>query len=317
MLRFPSQRVVHRNFSLLAGWNALAGGQLMLNVVHPPLPTTPVSTLRNLAYVAFAMAAASLITRRRGGGSFAFDVAWGVSLALICVVVLVSASGQGQLMAGLYLLLLCLIAASQMRTGELRSALAAAVMVYVVCLRANPLLDSFGYGLFSSVVIVVTTLLVSHLVLSLRQQAMHDQLTGALNRRGLELLAANVHSQDARNATVSSCLAIDLDDFKPYNDAHGHAAGDARLAACVRDWRAALRATDLIARIGGDEFVVLLSGTPAAEAAPLLARMRDANDVAWTVGVSEWTYAEEFAEALKRADIALYQGKALRPPPYG
>ncbi|MFX1680762.1 diguanylate cyclase [Mitsuaria sp. CC2] len=83
-----------------------------------------------------------------------------------------------------------------------------------------------------------------------------DQLTGLANRRSLERRARELAGQPI------SVLVFDLDDFKPVNDRHGHAAGDAVLRAVGQRLRAQCRDGDVAARVGGDEFVLLLAGAP-------------------------------------------------------
>lgn len=94
----------------------------------------------------------------------------------------------------------------------------------------------------------------------LAHMAKHDPLTGLANRRGLdELLERALAAADPPRATVA-VLFIDLDGFKPINDVHGHEVGDQLLAALGRRLRALVRECDVIARIGGDEFIVVLCG---------------------------------------------------------
>jgi diguanylate cyclase (GGDEF)-like protein/PAS domain S-box-containing protein len=100
----------------------------------------------------------------------------------------------------------------------------------------------------------------------LRRLADEDPLTGLPNRRGLEASIRLALDMCARHALAGSLLIIDLDGFKQVNDTHGHAIGDAALAAVAQSLRRRLRATDLLARVGGDEFAVLLRATTGAPA---------------------------------------------------
>jgi diguanylate cyclase (GGDEF)-like protein len=102
-----------------------------------------------------------------------------------------------------------------------------------------------------------------------------DPLTGCLNRRGLDAAAAAELGRVGRFGIPLALMIIDLDDFKGYNDTNGHVAGDQLLSWFAARIAATLRTTDVLARIGGDEFVVLVSGADAVSAKPLAARIRE------------------------------------------
>ncbi|MEA2154488.1 MAG: hypothetical protein QOE11_628 [Solirubrobacteraceae bacterium] len=104
----------------------------------------------------------------------------------------------------------------------------------------------------------------------LRREADEDPLTGLPNRRHLEESIRLTLSMSHRHGFAGSVLVLDLDGFKEINDTHGHAVGDAALAAVAQALSRRLRSTDLLARIGGDEFAVLLRVT-GGEAARTLA----------------------------------------------
>ncbi len=111
---------------------------------------------------------------------------------------------------------------------------------------------------------------------SLERQAHLDPLTGALNRRGL---ARRLRAEMARSLQTGSTLAaifVDLDDFKAVNEALGHAGGDRVLTAVAARLRAATRQGDALARVGGDEFVVLLRGVGPASLGSVAERLRAA-----------------------------------------
>lgn len=109
-------------------------------------------------------------------------------------------------------------------------------------------------------------------VATLTYEASHDALTGLANRVGLAGHLADLVERDER----FSLLFVDLDDFKAVNDTHGHRAGDRVLVAVAARLRAAVRAGDLVARVGGDEFVLVCRSTldPDAETALLVGRVR-------------------------------------------
>jgi diguanylate cyclase (GGDEF)-like protein len=144
----------------------------------------------------------------------------------------------------------------------------------------------------------------------LRRAAAEDPLTGAANRRSLEVVLAAelpVHGEAQR-----AVLMVDLDDFKTYNDAYGHAAGDLVLKEAVAAWRTALREGDLLARYGGEEFCIVLRGCTPDEVATIAERIRALTPGSATVSVGSACARpdEQSAELLMRADRALYRAKA-------
>jgi len=93
-----------------------------------------------------------------------------------------------------------------------------------------------------------------------QEDALSDTLTGLLNRRGFETMGQQMLAHAAKARLSAACLMIDLDDFKPINDTFGHAAGDRVLETAAKLLKSNVSAGDLVARIGGDEFVILVLG---------------------------------------------------------
>lgn len=153
--------------------------------------------------------------------------------------------------------------------------------------------------------------------------ATRDGLTGALNRRAFMERAAERHTLARRYGRGFSVLMIDADHFKAVNDTHGHDAGDAVLKALVASIQAMLRETDIMGRMGGEEFAAALPETDAEGARVVAERVREAvaetrithgaATLAFTVSIGVATCTGDCAETmdtlLKQADQALYAAK--------
>jgi diguanylate cyclase (GGDEF)-like protein/putative nucleotidyltransferase with HDIG domain len=142
-----------------------------------------------------------------------------------------------------------------------------------------------------------------------RVQAATDALTGLINHGALHTRMREEISRARRQGTTLACLLIDLDDFKAVNDEHGHQAGDEQLRLVAAALRDELRDHDLIARYGGDEFVVLLPGADAAGGRAVAERIAGAAPMACSIGVAHWREPLSADELLERADRALLLAK--------
>ena len=156
-----------------------------------------------------------------------------------------------------------------------------------------------------------------------RELATRDELTGLINRRAMLDLMALEHSRSLRSGRPLLLAQLDIDHFKPINDQHGHATGDRALQAFAGTVRASLRDSDVLARWGGEEFVLMLTDTSAEHARELLERIRQAVqalEIAHSAGSLQLTVSIGLAQhlpgdtvehTLERADQALYRAKAL------
>lgn len=143
--------------------------------------------------------------------------------------------------------------------------------------------------------------------------ALTDPLTGLANRRGLDAALARTLASARRHGHSVSCLVIDVDHFKRVNDTRGHAAGDRVLCTLAEVIRAECRESDIPARTGGDEFVVILPHAGPAEAAAVAARLRARFPAqpTLTIGCATSTPDRPLAAAdlISAADAAMYTGK--------
>lgn len=173
---------------------------------------------------------------------------------------------------------------------------------------------------FGVICIGIVTLLIlsSDLARELRTQAWTDTLTGLLNRRGFECRVEEMKLGDADHPTV--VVLADLDRFKAINDTLGHAAGDAVLRRFAKQLTAALEPGEVAARIGGEEFVLLMPNVPTEDGLARVEAIRRAvpatlqdlvgiDHITASFGVAILRRGERLADTLARADCALYRSK--------
>jgi diguanylate cyclase (GGDEF)-like protein/PAS domain S-box-containing protein len=157
----------------------------------------------------------------------------------------------------------------------------------------------------------------------IRHHAEHDALTGLANRRRFYEELEERLSRSDRGSSGLAVLVVDLDRFKPINDAYGHTTGDSVLCEVASRLKAVVRKGDTVARLGGDEFAIITesNGSPAEAAGRLAARIIAAvgkpvmagdvaAEVGASIGISQHPTDGQSAEALLHAaDVAMYRGK--------
>lgn len=153
------------------------------------------------------------------------------------------------------------------------------------------------------------------------EQVREDQLTGSLNRRGLEDAYEREAARADRRAMPLCIALLDLDNFKVLNDTYGHFAGDEALIHLVRIVKDTLRPTDVIARFGGEEFLILLPETKIEDATHTMMRVQRAltkhffmykNEqilITFSAGVAQRRPGEDQEAVTNRADAAMYRAK--------
>jgi diguanylate cyclase (GGDEF)-like protein/PAS domain S-box-containing protein len=145
----------------------------------------------------------------------------------------------------------------------------------------------------------------------LERSTVTDTLTGLLNRRGWDTEVTRLQQHADRTGTPFTLALVDLDHFKQFNDTRGHLAGDEALRSFAERCRSALRAVDVMARWGGEEFTVALQGTSGGSARVAIERLRACapEGLTCSVGFVEMTLGDSVPAGLLLADEALYEAK--------
>jgi diguanylate cyclase (GGDEF)-like protein len=245
---------------------------------------------------------------------------WGIdaslagSAVLLGAAVLITVHASVQVFNGLGMILLGVFAAHALPLARVLVFLAVSAGAFAAGVAIGGVLEAGWIAAGVVVMLVFSTLHVWFLVDRLREASLTDPLTGALNRHGLAVRAPGVHAVAHRAGEPTVVGLIDLDAFKEVNDRLGHAAGDALLVELVRAWSSGLRRGDQLARVGGDEFVLVLPecDEPAAEA--LLARLRAVSPCAWTAGIVRWEVDQDVFDVVRAADAAMYRRKRAAGP---
>ena len=233
--------------------------------------------------------------------------------------------------------LLMMMCMNLMGAGGLRLFIAGMVLMVVSCLvtlqltgitvafRSAPLEWWFSLPviviyplLFAWVSYQTATKLAEH-KRRLQVMSMRDGMTGVYNRRHWEILLRNEFDNCRRYHRDATLLIIDIDHFKSINDTWGHDVGDEAIIALTRQLQMTLRGSDVIGRFGGDEFAVIMCGTPADNAIAAMSRVHERLNalrlpcapqviLRISVGVAPLTtQIGHYREWLKSADMALYK----------
>jgi diguanylate cyclase (GGDEF)-like protein len=291
----------------------LAGGSLacLLGATFPLSPDTPVPLSYTCAALAAALAALLWLVGDALGRP-ALNVVVILGVLGISVIVASAATAQGATLTAFAYLLVAVYTAHFFSRLEAVLHAGLVSVAYAIAVLVNDVpRTGASYVIVMGTVWAAVTVLGSQ-VSQMRTQADTDQLTGLLNRAGFRAAADREHALATRTGTPLAMVVLDLDGFKAINDRAGHAAGDRLLADLAIRWRASLRTCDILGRHGGDEFVLLLPATTAAQADIALNRLRASTPVAWSAGVAMWETDEGMEACLARADLGLYREKGER-----
>lgn len=194
------------------------------------------------------------------------------------------------------------------------------MIAFGLVLVFGPVLYRFEMNMVENVLVDKNEELSSAL-LRIRELAVRDELTGAFNRRHLNQFTQQQKAMaDRRDYRFTVCF-VDLDFFKRVNDRFGHSTGDHVLTSFADIAMTILREVDCVARIGGEEFVLVLGGTPQHEAVIAIRRIAEKlaelqvssiepqYRITASIGITEYKAGEEIEQTMDRADKALYDAK--------
>ncbi len=194
------------------------------------------------------------------------------------------------------------------------------MIAFSVVLVFGPVLYRFEMTMVEHVLVDKNAELSSALA-RIRELAVRDELTGAYNRRHLkDFLLQQKAMADRRDYQFTLCY-VDLDFFKRVNDRFGHSTGDHVLQGFSEIAMSILREVDCVARIGGEEFVLVLGGTPQKDAVIAVQRIAEKLSdfqvspiepnyrITASMGITEYKPGEEVEQSMDRADKALYDAK--------
>lgn len=309
---------------------------LVLILVYMAMPTRPIEY--PLRIVGAGAAFALFVLSFRYVNLFTFPARWKLTIETWAMLALTSVAvwNTGKVDSPLLNLFLLVIIFCALSLGKLITALELALIAsfYLLAAYHTPGVEFFEYQNFSELMLkfapfvlvaYAASLLGADLNLArsiVEQQAETDDLTGLYNMRAFQQAVARQERAARRDAQPFSVLMIDIDNLKAVNDRYGHEIGSKSIRAVADAIAAGVRATDVVARYGGDEFIVMLPN--ANEAAARMVGERIMKQVEWvmitahgdqvglsvSVGLATFPLMASGAESLLRnADMALYASK--------
>lgn len=254
-----------------------------------------------------------------------YPIAFIVVLAQVQIAAAVALTGAAR--SPVLLVFLLGIVGLPARFGTTRVVVAGVVLTEVLIFAATAGVDPAGFTAYPGPAIVTAAasfglVAFAHALMRAesqqRSESVVDELTGLPNRRSMEGSVEGLVARAQRSGAPLALLLCDLDLFKSINDEYGHQRGDAVLVETAQAIRGSLRPSELVYRIGGEEFLVLIPGCDLDRAAPIAERVREAIEsarpgglpVTASVGFSAAVGQEiDFDELFRAADAALYEAK--------
>jgi diguanylate cyclase (GGDEF)-like protein len=319
-LRLPSPQEIHGDTGLIARIiGVLYGAGAVLVALSLLLPHPAQSNDGAILAIAGAAAlvAALMLCAARRLPSWLLQLVIGVGSILISLCVYFS--GQPGAYGAMFIWVV-LVSAFFFPGRRAVAQLAWLLAVYAAVLYSIPangyspltrlLLTAIVFGTAAAVITWLSNATNRSVEVS-ESRARTDPLTGIANRRWLDQELGRELAWAKRHGAPLCAAIIDLDGLKSFNDEHGHLAGDRLLVTAVAAWQEVIRASDFLARVGGDEFMLLMPDCPAEAGMALLARLRAATPggSSCSTGLAVWNELETALELFARADTALYAAK--------
>ena len=326
--RYPSWQEQRTQF--ITRYVFLFLGVLFFNVVEGISPAYWSLTQLNIAFAAYLVLNTAFFTHARNNqlNPRRYYIAMWVDIGMTAICVL----NDPYAIPPSLLVFIMVVLGNGMRYGmrlfavALIGSFAATMLVLSARYMINGTTLSPGLlflNLFGGIILVYAYILMGRIERSRRELELHsnlDTLTGLLNRRALMDTAKTMFQRLQRNQSNFVMLFADLDKFKAVNDVLGHAAGDMVLKQFADIVRQSIRTTDVAARFGGDEFVMLLEDTGLEEARYVAVRIQEQvtewalqNDIDFSVtfGLGEApVHGTDFNSLLEQVDQALYHSKS-------
>jgi diguanylate cyclase (GGDEF)-like protein len=304
MTHTSGSRALSRVTALLYAWPAIG---LLLSVLNWGDGKNPRWLLLSVAVLALAMSGYAWLRDRR---LTLVEAEAMIVLGMGCILLLSYNSGNhvGALSNGMGLPLMGIYAGWFFRRrGISWFYVGLAAWAAVMWNRGDDLVTTTAVGVALETVTAteVFRLLVHRLVISART----DSLTQVRNRLGVQESATQLMELTQRRRQPLSVVLIDVDNLREVNNTIGHSAGDDLLRRAAQEWSGSFRADDVVGRIGGDEFVILLPNTTLEQAESRLREVQARSEFDWTFGVAELEPGETYEDAVRRADRVMYGRK--------